>query len=77
MKPTLVMLGVPAMVVPLDVKVTVPVGPAPLLVGATTVAVNVTGVVVVTPVDGVATIAATVGTAVMVSDSVLELAGGL
>jgi len=44
LKPTLVTEGVPAMAVPLAEKTTVPVGPAPLLVGPTTIAVSVRGV---------------------------------
>jgi hypothetical protein len=54
LKGRVAMVGVPAIALPLAVKATVPVGPAPPLAVAVTVAVKVTGVAVVTPVDGLA-----------------------
>ena len=64
-------LAVPKLV-PLAEKVTVPVGPAPLLLVAME-AVSVTEVVVVTPLAGLANAVVTVGAAVIVTVFVADV----
>src|SRR5580700_2890815 len=74
LKPTEVIVGVPAMAVPLAVTATVPVGPATLRVGASNIRVRATAVAVVTPDDGLAVNETScVGTAATATDRVLEV----